>query len=48
MLTISEMALLMPINELGLFGVVQLIVLAAILVFRLGLPHPKKGEVVER
>jgi hypothetical protein len=48
MLTISEMALVMPINELALLGAVQLIVVAAILIFRLGLPRPKRDEVVDK
>ena len=46
MLSISEMALVMPMNDLALLGLVQLIVVAAILIFRLRMPCPKRDEVV--
>ena len=48
MLTISDMALVMPMNELALLGAVQLIVVAAILIFRLRMPRPKRDEVVDK
>ena len=48
MLTISEMALVMSLNELAFFGLVQLIVVAAILIFRLALPRPKRNEVIDK
>lgn len=48
MLTISEMALVMPMNDLAFFRLVQLIVVAAILIFRLGLLRPKRDEVVDK
>ena len=48
MLTISDMAFVMPINDLALFGTLQLIAVAAILIFRLGLPRPKRNEVIDK
>jgi hypothetical protein len=46
--TVSKMALVMALNEFAFFGYVQLIVVAALLIFRLRLPRPKRNEVINK
>jgi len=38
---IAEIALIAPIHEIGIFGAVQLIVIAAALIFNFGLRRPE-------
>lgn len=46
--TVSKMALVMALNEFAFFGYVQLIVVAALLIFRFRLPRPKRNEVINK
>jgi len=39
---IAEIALITPIHEIGIFGAVQLIVIAGALIFKFGLRRPGK------